>query len=116
VIVVERARVGVLNDLGECTNAEIVILIIGERPGLAYADSVSAYLGYRPRFSHTDANRNLISGINERGISNEVAAQRILGVAQQSKLEQQSGWTIKENSTSASTLVRSQSSSLPLSD
>jgi ethanolamine ammonia-lyase small subunit len=96
-VVVERARVGVLNDLGECTGAKLVILVIGERPGLAHADSVSAYLGYEPRTGHTDANRNLISGINERSMSYEFAARRILGVAQQAMTARQSGWMIKEN-------------------
>jgi len=96
VIVVERARVGVLNDLGECTKAQIVILVIGERPGLSHADSVSAYLGYEPRTGHTDANRNLVSGINERATSYEMAARRILGIAQQAMMAGQSGWMIKE--------------------
>src|SRR5262249_41498542 len=61
--VVRYCRVGVLNDIGELLDPAIVVLLIGERPGLATAESLSAYLAYRPRPGHTDAQRNLISNI-----------------------------------------------------
>ena len=38
-----------LNDLGELLDPAVVILLIGERPGLATAASLSAYMAYRPR-------------------------------------------------------------------
>src|SRR5262249_12901721 len=59
--VVRYCRVGILNDIGEALDPEVVVLLIGERPGLATALSLSAYLAYRPRVGHTDAQRNLIS-------------------------------------------------------
>src|SRR5262249_13547567 len=59
--VVRHCRVGVMNEVGELLRPDVVILLIGERPGLATAESLSAYLAYRPRPRHTDADRNLIS-------------------------------------------------------
>jgi len=55
--------------------------LIGERPGLATVESLSAYMAYRPKAQDTDANRNLISNIHARGVSTEKAAQRILNLA-----------------------------------
>ena len=67
--VVRYCRVGILNEIGELLDARVVVLLIGERPGLATAESLSAYLAYRPRQGHTDSNRNLISNIHARGVT-----------------------------------------------
>lgn len=95
--VVHHCRVGVLNDIGEILNPSVVILLIGERPGLATAESLSAYLAYQPRLGNTDANRNLISNIHSRGTSPEQAAERILGLAAKMLQAHTSGVAIKED-------------------
>lgn len=79
--VIRHCRVGVLNEIGELVDPKVAILLIGERPGLATAESLSAYMAYHPRASHTDAERNLISNIHARGLSAEAAADRILNLA-----------------------------------
>lgn len=66
-VFVHNARVGVLNALGEATGARAVILLIGERPGLSTASSLSLYMGYEPRSGCTDAHRNVLSNIHEEG-------------------------------------------------
>jgi ethanolamine ammonia-lyase small subunit len=95
--VVRYCRVGVLNDIGELLNPEIVVLLIGERPGLATAESLSAYLAFRPRPGHTDAQRNLISNVHSRGVSPEQAAARVLALAEKMKRLQTSGVMVKED-------------------
>ena len=95
--VVRHCRVGVLNDVGELLDPAVVVLLIGERPGLATAESLSAYLAYRPRPGHTDAQRNLISNIHARGVSHAEAARRILALAEQMRQVQASGVTVKED-------------------
>ena len=60
------------------------------------AESLSAYLAYRPREGQTDAHRNLISNIHARGTSPEEAAGRILSLAGQMRLKKLSGVAIKE--------------------
>ena len=74
-IVIRHCRVGVLNELGECLSAHVYVLLIGERPGLATAESLSAYLAYQSHAGHTDAERNLVSNIHARGLSIAEAAQ-----------------------------------------
>jgi len=93
---IRHCRVGVLNDIGDLLDPEIVVLLIGERPGLATAESLSAYLAYRPRPGHTDAQRNLVSNIHARGVSHEEAARRIMALAEQMRRRQMSGVAIKE--------------------
>ena len=80
---VRHGRVGVLNDIGELLDPAVVVLLIGERPGLATAESLSAYMAYRPRAGHDDARRNLISNIHARGVSPDEAARRIARLAEQ---------------------------------
>lgn len=74
---VRYCRVGLLNEIGELLSPQVVVMLIGERPGLATSESLSAYLAFRPRPGHTDAQRNLISNIHARGVPPLVAAQRI---------------------------------------
>ncbi len=79
---IRHGRVGTLNDIGAILNPTVVVLLIGERPGLATSESLSAYMAYQPRPGHDDVRRNLISNIHARGVSVEQAAVRIaeLGV------------------------------------
>jgi ethanolamine ammonia-lyase small subunit len=93
---VRHARVGVLNGIGEALNALVVVLLIGERPGLATAESLSAYMAYRPRPGHDDSQRNLISNIHARGVKTEEAAQRIARLAELMIASGASGVTVKE--------------------
>jgi ethanolamine ammonia-lyase small subunit len=71
---VENARVGLMNDINEIVGAEVVILLIGERPGLGIADALSAYMGYQPGAGKTDADRDLICMITEHGGTNPLEA------------------------------------------
>jgi ethanolamine ammonia-lyase small subunit len=96
VFFVRHCRVGVLNDVGDLLRPEVVVLLIGERPGLATAESLSAYMAYRPCAGHTDAQRNLISNIHERGVPPAQAAPRILALAEQMRRLNTSGIEVKE--------------------
>ena len=93
---IRHCRVGILNDIGEVLKPRVAILLIGERPGLACADSISAYMAYQPSRSHSDANRNLVSNIHERGLSAPSAAARILNLCAQMMRLGISGCTLKE--------------------
>jgi ethanolamine ammonia-lyase small subunit len=96
VILVHRCRVGILNEIGEALGPRVAVLLIGERPGLATAESLSAYMAYRPRLGHTDADRNLISNIHSRGWSASEAAERILSFAAQMRKAGVSGFLLRD--------------------
>ncbi len=94
---VRYCRVGVMNDVGELLRPEVVVLLVGERPGLATADSLSAYLAFRPRAGHTDADRNLVSNIHARGVSAEQAVARVVALAEQFRTLGRSGTGVTES-------------------
>jgi len=94
--VVRYSRVGMMNAIGDLLSPRVIILLIGERPGLATAESLSAYMAYAPCSGQTDADRNLISNIHARGVSPESAATRITNLATQLLALKRSGTTLKE--------------------
>jgi ethanolamine ammonia-lyase small subunit len=95
---IRYCRVGILNEIGARLDPAVAVLLIGERPGLAAADSLSAYLANRPRPGHTDAQRNLISNIHSRGTTPAEAADRVLQLASVILRLGRSGVSVKEGS------------------
>jgi ethanolamine ammonia-lyase small subunit len=85
-----------MNHIGDLLRPKVVALLIGERPGLATAESLSTYMAYRPQAGHSDANRNLISNIHARGVPREAAAERIVNLAAQMMRRERSGVEVKE--------------------
>jgi ethanolamine ammonia-lyase small subunit len=94
--VICHCRVGILNEIGELFGPKAAVLLIGERPGLATAESLSAYMAYQPRRTHSDADRNLISNIHARGTNPQDAAVRILNLAAQMMQVGASGYSLRE--------------------
>ena len=99
VFVIRHCRVGILNEIGELLAPSVAVLLIGERPGLATDESLSAYMAYRPQRTHTDANRNLISNIHVRGVSPSAAVVRILDLAEKMMHIGLSGTQLRTGST-----------------
>jgi ethanolamine ammonia-lyase small subunit len=95
-LAIHHCRVGILNEIGEVLGPRVAVLLIGERPGLATTESLSAYMAYRPLAGHTDADRNLISNIHARGLGPREAAERILSFAGQMMSAGKSGYTLRE--------------------
>jgi ethanolamine ammonia-lyase small subunit len=94
---IRHCRVGILNEIGDLLAPQVAVLLIGERPGLATATSLSAYLAFRPQRGHTDADRNLISNIHARGVSAEEASERILNLAERMMTSKISGVSLQND-------------------
>ncbi len=71
---IQYARVGVINEVNEIISAEMVVILLGERPGLGVADALSAYMGYRPGPGKTDADRDVVCMITYHGGTNPLEA------------------------------------------
>lgn len=93
---VKYARVGVMNDIGELIKPDVVILLIGERPGLGRAESMSAYMGYKPKYGDTDADRDVVCNVFENGGTNPLEAGAfVVQMAQNMRKSQASGVKLK---------------------
>ena len=99
-LVVRYCRVGILNDVGDLLGCGLAVLLVGERPGLATARSLSAYVALAPRSGHTDADRNLISNIHEGGTVPADGVRRLLALLDAIRAAGRSGVTVKEPSES----------------
>jgi ethanolamine ammonia-lyase small subunit len=71
---VRYGRVGVMNDVNDVIGADVVLLLIGERPGLGVADALSVYSGWRPTAGKTDAHRDVVCMITDHGGTNPLEA------------------------------------------
>jgi ethanolamine ammonia-lyase small subunit len=71
---VRYCRVGVMNDVNDVVGADVVVLLIGERPGLGVADALSVYSGWRPGPGKSDAHRDVICMITPHGGTNPLEA------------------------------------------
>ena len=98
VVLAHQARVALGDEIGELTGARLVILLVGERPGLSAADSLGAYLTFAPRIGRTDAERNCISNIRPAGLDYEAAAHRIAWHVGESLRRGYSGIALKDES------------------
>jgi ethanolamine ammonia-lyase small subunit len=74
---VRNARVRIEDHLGEILRPDVVCMIVGERPGLVTAESLSAYVIYRPTLKSIEPDRTVISNIHRRGIPIVAAARKI---------------------------------------
>jgi ethanolamine ammonia-lyase small subunit len=75
------ARVWLQDEIGAEVGANVVILLLGERPGLGTGDGLSAYVVYDPKIGNTDGERNMMSNLHQRGNTPETTAPRLAALA-----------------------------------
>jgi ethanolamine ammonia-lyase small subunit len=99
IVVAHQARVALGDEIALALKAELVVVMIGERPGLSAADGLGAYITYRPRLGHMDSERNCVSNIRPPlGWSIEAAADEILRIAERARLLGRTGVGIEFDS------------------
>ena len=64
---VKYGRVGVMDEISELTGADVTCTLIGERPGLITAESMSAYIVYKATVGMPEARRTVVSNIHRSG-------------------------------------------------
>ncbi|MFI5548900.1 ethanolamine ammonia-lyase subunit EutC [Streptomyces sp. NPDC051738] len=100
VVLAEQARVALGDDIAAAMGAVLVVVLVGERPGMSAADSLGAYLTYRPVPAvTTDADRNCLSNIRPPlGLTYEVAAGKLAGLMGRAREAGGTGVGLKDES------------------
>jgi ethanolamine ammonia-lyase small subunit len=98
IVVARQARVALGDPVGELLRARLVVMLIGERPGLSSPDSLGLYLTWAPRRGRSDAERNCISNVRPEGLPYAPAARRLVWLARESLRLQLSGVSLKDRS------------------
>lgn len=79
---IDKGRVAVMDEVGEMLQPDVIVLLIGERPGLVSPESLSAYFCYKPRIGTIEAERMVISNIHKGGIPPAEAGAHLCTVIQ----------------------------------
>ena len=101
VVLATQARVALGDAAGAALQARLVLVLIGERPGMSAHDSLGAYLTYAPRAGRTDAERNCISNIRPAGLAYAAAAHHIHWLVEAALARAVTGVELKDESGSA---------------
>ena len=96
-VLAEQARVALGDEVGHLLQARLVLVLLGERPGLSAPDSLGAYFTHGPRPGLTDEARNCVSNIRPEGLGYEAAAAKLFFLLTEARRRQLSGVRLKDD-------------------
>jgi ethanolamine ammonia-lyase small subunit len=101
VVIACQARVALGDEIGQRLGVQLVVVLIGERPGLSSPDSLGIYLTWRPQLGRQDSERNCISNVRPpTGLSYRDAASRLHWLMNAAREQQLTGVQLKDHSPS----------------
>ena len=98
IVIAHQARVALGDEVGELLKARMVVVLIGERPGLSSPDSLGLYLTWQPAVGRLDAERNCISNVRPEGLDYPQAIHKLQWLLEQAFLRRLTGVALKDES------------------
>jgi ethanolamine ammonia-lyase small subunit len=105
VVLAEQARVALGDEICRFLNAQLCVVLIGERPGLTVANSLGLYLTWHPGPDTKDSDRNCISNVHGDGLSYQQAATKLVWLMGEARQRRLSGVALKENAAGNEVLI-----------
>ncbi len=97
-VIATMARVALGDEIAAALGADLVVMLIGERPGLSSPDSLGAYIAFAPQPAvTTDAQRNCVSNIRPAGLPIAEAVRKIVAISTLARRLRQTGVALKED-------------------
>lgn len=96
IVLATGSRVALGDEVAEIFNAKMLVMLIGERPGLSSPDSMGIYYTWQAKSGYLDSKRNCISNVRPAGLSIPIATQRLINLMRQSKKLGYSGVNLKD--------------------
>jgi ethanolamine ammonia-lyase small subunit len=96
ITIVCQGRVAIGDEVGQLLSAKMVLVLIGERPGLSSPDSMGLYLTWAPRIGLTDQRRNCISNVRPAGLTHDEAAGKLHYLMSQARQRALTGVELKD--------------------
>ncbi len=95
-VITEQARVALGDEIGAMLGARLVLMLLGERPGLSAPDSLGAYLTFAPQIGRRDAERNCVSNIRPEGLPPAAAAAKLAWLIEQALTRRLTGIGLRD--------------------
>ena len=96
VVLAKGSRVALGDDIAETMHCRLVVMLIGERPGLSSPDSLGIYMTYAPYSGRLESERNCISNVRPEGLSYERAAFKLAWLVEMAFEKNVSGTALKD--------------------
>lgn len=98
IVLAEQSRVALGDEVGQLLKARLVVMLIGERPGLSSPDSLGIYMTWNPEVCRLESDRNCISNVRPEGLSHEKAAFKLAWLIENAFAMRHTGIHLKDMS------------------